>query len=413
MNSGTFSPAVDIGGYAPNLPTVSLNARRQVTTMIVLSVFLLFFQGFMVAPLLPRLAVVFGTTVDRASALVPAYTVPYGCICLVIGPVADRVGRARMLRWLVAIGVLMPLLTATASSLAHLLFWRVIAGIELGGIAPIGLAMIAQLYPYEERGRPVGWVFGAIAGGMAFGATCGPWLEPFLGWRGLFLLVAALDLALAIPMWRVLRSMPLPATVLPTLGPAGLVRAYLALLGSRKGGTLYGYVFCNGLFHSGVFSWLGVYFTQRYHLQSGELGLAMMGYGVPGFLLGPVVGRLADRWGRRGLIRGGLLLAACCALTLTAPLPVLGATAVTTALSAGFDLSHPLFSGMISSLDPVRTAQAMALNTFGVFVGFGLGSMLFGALYAAMGMTFALTAFGSFQLVLAALSWRLLHPSWR
>ncbi len=381
--------------------------------MVVLAVFLLFFQGFMVAPLLPRFASIFGTTVDHASILVPAYTVPYGCVCLIIGPVADRVGRARMLRLLMALSAILPLLTATSTSLTHLIGWRVLTGIELGGIAPIGLAMIAQMYPYEERGRPVGWVFGAIAGGMAFGATCGPWLEPLLGWRGLFLLVAALDLVVAVPMWRTLRAVP-PPTVLPeALGPLALVRAYQALLGSRKGGTLYGYVFANGLFHSGVFSWLGVYFTQRYHLSPRDLGLAMMGYGVPGFLLGPVIGRLADRWGRRWLIRGGLLLAACCALALAAPLPVIGATAAITCLSAGLDLSHPLFSGMISTLDPVRTAQAMALNTFGVFVGFGLGSLIFGAVYAATSMTVALVVFGVFQLTLAALSLRLLHPTWR
>ena len=60
---------------------------------------------------------------------------------------------------------------------------------------------------------------------------------------------------------------------------------YASLLGTRKGGTLYGYVFLNGVFHSGIFSWLGVFFTQRYHLKAGELGLAIMGYGVPGFLL--------------------------------------------------------------------------------------------------------------------------------
>lgn len=388
-------------------------ARARIATLIVMEVFLLFFQGFMVAPLLPRLAVVFGTTVDHASVLVPAYTLPYGCVCLVIGPVADRIGRARMLRWLVALGVVMPLLTVTASSLPGLVAWRVLTGLALGGIAPIGLAMIAQMFPYEERGRPVGWVFGAIAGGMAFGATFGPWLEPFLGWRGLFLLVGVLGLGVAIPMWRTLAAMPKPTVAPPTLTPRELVRAYGALLGTRRGATLYGYVFCNGLFHSGVFSWLGVYFTQRYHLHPGELGLAMMGYGIPGFLLGPVVGRLADRWGRRWLIRTGLFLAACCALLLTAPLPLIGATVVITALSAGFDLSHPLFSGMISALDPVRTAQAMALNTFGVFVGFGLGSLAFGALYAAMGMTVALTIFGCFQLVLAAASLKLIHFSWR
>ena len=92
---------------------------------------------------------------------------------------------------------------------------------------------------------------------------------------------------------------------------------------------------------------------------------------------------------------------------------MLAATAVITALSAGFDLSHPLFSGMISALDPVRTAQAMALNTFGVFVGFGLGSIAFGSLHAEIGMTSALAVFGGFQMVLAVASLKLIKESWR
>jgi len=387
--------------------------RGRLTTLIVLEIFLIFFQGFMVAPLLTRLSVVFGTSIDHASSLIPAYTLPYGCVCLLIGPVADRYGRSRVLAWLVATGGVVPVLTATATSMDTLLTWRVVAGLELGGIAPIALAMIAELYPYAERGRPVGWVFGAIAGGMALGATFGPWLEPALGWRGLFVMVGIADVAVAVPMWRTLRTWPRPAIVPPRVGPLGLIRAYLALLGTRRGATVYGYVFLNGAFHSGVFSWLGVYFTQRYHLESRQLGYALLGYGIPGFLLGPVVGRLADRYGRRWLIRAGLTLAGLCAIALSTSLPVLVATLAITALSFGFDLSHPLFSGMVSALDPVRIAQAMALNTFAIFVGFGLGSMAFGALYVSSGMVAALVTFGIAQLSIAAASLFLFDRTWR
>jgi MFS family permease len=49
---------------------------------------------------------------------------PYGCVCLLIGPVADRYGRARILGWLVALGVTLPMLTATATSMDALLVWR-------------------------------------------------------------------------------------------------------------------------------------------------------------------------------------------------------------------------------------------------------------------------------------------------
>ncbi len=387
------------------------NARERITRLLVLEIFFVFFLGFMIAPLLPRLVVAFGTDLPHASALIPAYTIPYGCVCLVIGPLADRLGRGRVLRWLLVGTVLLPALSATAGSIDSLIAWRVASGLALGGIAPIALALVAELYPYAERGRPVGWIFGAIAGGMALGASAGPWLEPFVGWRGLFLGVGGVNVLTALPLARALRSKPdVAATV---LGPAAVALNYVTLVSSRRGATVYGYVFLNGVFHSGVFSWLGVYFTQRYALESGRLGFALLGYGIPGFLLGPVVGRYADRFGRRWLIRGGLVLAGLCAFALTRSLPLLGATFTITLLSFGFDLTHPLFAGIVTTLDPVRTAQAMALNTFAIFVGLGVGSILFGLCYGGFGMVTALTVFGFAQLSIAVASFFVFDKSWR
>jgi predicted MFS family arabinose efflux permease len=70
------------------------------------------------------------------------------------------------------------------------------------------------------------------------------------------------------------------------------------------------------MFHSGVFTWLGLYFSERYHLGDEGIGLALLGYGVPGMLLGPIIGRVADRIGRKRIIPSGILIAALCGATL-------------------------------------------------------------------------------------------------
>jgi predicted MFS family arabinose efflux permease len=384
-------------------------SRTRVVQLLVALIFLIFFQGFMVAPLLPRFAIVFDTDLAHVGALIPAYMLPYGAVCLVIGAIADRHGVATVLRRLLIAAAILPALCATAGTIDQLIAWRIVTGLGIGGIAPLALATIAQLYPYEERGRPLGWMYGAIAGGMAVGATVGPLLEPWLTWRGLFIAIGAACALVAVLLSRALgrsSANPNPASI-PTL-----VRQYGRLVRTRRGATAYGYIFLNGVFHSGVFSWLGVYFTQRYDLAPREIGFALLGYGIPGFLLGPVIGRAADRVGRRPLILGGLVLAAICAFVLTASLPIIMATCVITLLSLGFDLTHPLFAGIVSSLDPARAAQAMALNTFAIFVGLGLGSLAFGGLYFAFGMTAALTIFGVLQLGLAVASVRL-HRGWR
>ncbi len=159
----------------------------------------------------------------------------------------------------------------------------------------------------------------------------------------------------------------------------------------------------NAIFYSGVFTWLGLYLSKRYGLGEIGIGLALLGYGVPGFLLEPVVGRAADRWGRRWLIPVGLALGAASAAILIPEQPLISAALVITGLSLGYDLTQPLLAGIVTSLDPERAGQAMGLNVFCLFMGFGLGSLVFGQMLT-WGFASALGWFGAVQLLLAVLS---------
>src|SRR3546814_8797618 len=144
-----------------------------------------------------------------------------------------------------------------------------------------------------------------MAGGMAFGSTFGAVLEPLLGWRGLFVLVAlaAVGVFVVLLLQRSLISSTRKA-VPETMGE--LFLGYRDLIGTPRGQRTYGYVFVNSIFHSGVFTWLGVYFEQRYGLGPVGIGVALLGYGIPGFLFGPLIGRAADRWGSARLLPLGL-----------------------------------------------------------------------------------------------------------
>src|SRR5260370_17764023 len=77
-----------------------------------------------------------------------------------------------------------------------------------------------------------------------------------------------------------------------------VLAGYRRLLASVRGLRTYAYVLVNAIFHSGVFTWLGLYFARRYGLGEAGIGLAILGYGIPGLLLGPAIGRAPDRWGR-------------------------------------------------------------------------------------------------------------------
>lgn len=357
--------------------TIDNSKRERLLRVLSGITFLIFFQAYMVAPMIPRLSTVFGVTAQRIGLLVPAYLIPYGVSTLFFGLLSDWIGRRRiMLASLAAFAVLTGL-TATAQSAEQMILWRLLTGFGASGVVPLALALIGHLFRYEERGRPLGWLFGAMAGGMAFGSTFGVLLEPAIGWRGVFLAVSVLGfvgLPLLKPYFRLLGERPPTRTI----RFQGLVAGYEHLLTSPRGQRTYAYVFLNAIFHSGVFTWLGLYFSRRYGLGELGIGLALLGYGVPGFLLGPVIGRAADRWGRRWLLPAGVGLAALSAALLIPQQSLAFAAIVVTILSLGYDMTQPLLAGIVTSLDPKRGGQAMGLNVFALFTGFGLGSLLFG-----------------------------------
>ncbi len=148
----------------------------------------------------------------------------------------------------------------------------------------------------------------------------------------------------------------------------------------------------NAIFHSGIYTWLGLYFVRRYGMGEIGIGLALLGYGVPGFVLGPFIGRAADRWGRRWLLPAGLVVAALSVACLIFDVPPLAAGLAVTTLSLGYDMTQPLFAGIVTSLDPRRGGQAMGLNVFFLFSGCGLGSLFFGEALS-MGFNLALAIF--------------------
>ena len=369
--------------------------RERLLWVLSVATFLIFFQAYMVAPLIPHLSAVFGVSDQAVGLAVPAYLIPYGVSTLFYGLLSDRIGRRRILLASLVGFVVLTGLTATARSATQLILWRLLTGLGASGVVPLGLALIGNLFPYEQRGRPLGWLFGAMAGGMAFGSTVGVILEPFVGWRMLFVGVAALGLVVVLLLRPYRDLLGDPSAGVP-LSVAEVFKGYRDLLTNPRGARTYFYVLLNAMFHSGVFTWLGVYFAERYTLGDIGIGLALLGYGLPGFLLGPVIGRAADRWGRRWLVPAGLAIGAVAAGALIPHVPLIAAALAVTALSLGYDMTQPLLAGIVTALGGKRAGQAMGLNVFTLFSGFGVGSLLFGYVLQ-WGFVPALAAFAAAQ----------------
>lgn len=392
-----------------NTTTFKTGNNTQDTTMlpvmvISLATFIIFFQGLMVAPLLPMLSVYFKTTIRHVSFIEPSYLLGYGLFTLFYAPLSDRLGRGKVIILSLLLFTLLTLATTLVHHINQMIFLRLLTGMGAAGVAPTTISWISDTYPYERRGHALGIFFGGMAGGTALGSSVGALFSSLIGWRWLFAGVAAAGLAITI-MIMVWRNWLFTTVRQPTTTPQPVLASFRAILSLKRARWGYGYVMFNGMFHSGVFAWLGYFFYKNYGLNEMQIGLALLGYGIPGLLLGPFLGKLADRYGRNRIIPLGILVGALAVLLLSQRFSLAGSCLLVTVLSLGFDLSHPLFAAIITTYSTNRGA-ATGLFAFFLFLGYGLGSLVL-SLIINIGLEKAFQLYGLCALVAGAMAIRI------
>jgi MFS family permease len=226
--------------------------------------FLVFYNNYMIAPLVPVLARGFGVHPDDLQWLVPGFSMLYGVATLVYGVMSDRFGRYPVLRVLLGFAAATTLALWFAMSARQLLLLRLLSAAGTGGIATIALSIVGDHYPFAVPGRPMGRMFGAIVAGMGLGSSLGPLLNPLLGWRNELRILA---LAFAVLSYWITRrynnKLRLPATDGSLWEYA---REYFLILDAPRGGRTLAFIFFNGAFHGGIVAWLAVFLTNRYRL---------------------------------------------------------------------------------------------------------------------------------------------------
>ncbi len=372
------------------------NDKVQLWVMATLA-FTVFYSNYMVAPLLPAFAKEFAVPASQLGWLIAGYLIPYGISTLIYGVVSDWWGRVRTLVALLCFATMTLLLLSCAESWRVLLIARILSGLGCGGIVTISLAIVGDRYPYAVQGRPLGRMFGGIAAGIGFGSTFGPMLNPLVGWRNEFRLLACVCGLGAVFVFNH-ACMAISAHRRPG-SLRRVLREYIIVLNTPRGGRTITFIFCNGAFHGGIFAWLGLLLTRRYHLHDAGIGLALAGYGLPGIFFGTTIGRWGDRYGRRYVVPVGFLWAAGSAFLLLPHSPRLAAAFAITALSVGFDATLPLMSSITTSLDPKHRGQITGFTTFANFLGMGVGALLFQHLIT-LGFNIALAIFASVQTLL-------------
>jgi AAHS family 4-hydroxybenzoate transporter-like MFS transporter len=107
---------------------------------------------------------------------------------LVFGPVADRIGRKKIIVLSTAAFGIGTLATVFAQDITSLLIIRFLTGLGLGGALPNAVALTSEFSPHRRRATMVMAMFVGFSVGAALGGLIAAALIPSFGWRSIFLI---------------------------------------------------------------------------------------------------------------------------------------------------------------------------------------------------------------------------------
>ena len=187
-----------------NIPSLSsqsaLTPRRELLLLLTLAgIQFTHIVDFMVMmPLGPQLVKLFGITDAQFGLLVSAYTFAAGASGLLASLYVDRFGRKKLLLSLYVLFALATLACALASSYSSLMAARIATGVFGGVLAALSQTIIADVIPFERRGRAMGIVMASFSLASVAGVPLGLFLAAHWNWHAPFYAIAAVCLVLAV-----------------------------------------------------------------------------------------------------------------------------------------------------------------------------------------------------------------------
>ncbi|MCY4653570.1 MAG: MFS transporter [Dehalococcoidia bacterium] len=365
---------------------------------------------------LPTIAQHFNADLSTAQWVVIAEGLAISALILPMGRLSDIIGRKTVYLSGLVIFAAAAILAAGSQSILMLIAFKAVQGFGAAMTQGTGMAMVTSVFPAEERGRGIGSHASVVGSGGVIGPVVGGFLITALDWRWLFYVNFLMAVAAIIVVVMVIKSQAFtqdtrnrtydfPGAALST---AVLLTFLLAVSnGARMGwGSpqiivaalgfvvfLVAFVWWElrapspmldmGLFRSKVFSigistnfmsFLGITsarFLMPFYLQAAlgytpaVVGIVLLPNAVSRIIMGPLSGRLSDRYGWRPFNIIGLLLSAT-GLFMLASLTVSSSVAL---VIAGI-LVQSVGSGLFQSPNSASIFSAADSSRHGVVAAF-------------------------------------------
>jgi len=280
-----------------------------------------FLNMYSTQPLLPLLRETFHASELEVSFTVSATILATALTAPIIGMIAERRGRKKVIVPSLFLLTIPTALVATSTSLRALIFWRFAQGLFVPGVIAVMLAYVNE----ERAGRGVGRAMSSYITGTVIGGFLGRFISGVVAthwhWRSAFLVLAALNLtgAVMVRVW-----LPPAKNFVRAEHLRQVLDHAKDHLRNRRLLANFGMGSAVLLAQVGCFTYANFYLAAApFRLNSAQLGSIFFVY-LLGVVITPQSGRFLDRFGfRHTAVLYCTMMIAGLLLTLVKSVPVI------------------------------------------------------------------------------------------
>jgi MFS family permease len=336
-----------------------------------------FFVAFQLLPVFPLRIEALGGSKTLSGAYLTVYTLASALSAPLMGTIADRVGRKRMLIAASSLFIAFSLLYAVVTPIPALLVIGVVHGSLWSAILASSSAIMTEIIPVSRRTQ--GLAFWGLASTAAIAIAPAVGIEVYrrIGWTGLCLEMAVVSAVMALWATRLPAHVPQHGANPPSLAKAWDWSVISTALSFSTIAIGYG----------GVTSYVAMLSIER-HIHPPSLFFTVSAISIA--VIRMTASHLGDRYGTRAILFPAFAAIPVAFVLLayaqTRAQLVVAAIVFGVAMGSAF----PAFmSFLVGSTDEKNRAR-----TFGSFVlafdtGIGLGSLIMGAIAERRGLGFA------------------------
>ena len=337
-----------------------------------------------VDPVVPKIAADLSIDVKTAALLSSAFTFPYALMQPALGTIADFFGKTRLMNASLALVVTTTLVSAFISSFPWLVGLRIAAGVCAGGIFPVGVAIVGDLVPVQERQVAIGRLLAVGLTGNLIGAVISGVVGDLFGWRGVFFSIGGFGLAVAVVAFFAFRGMtvakPKPFKL------AAAVAGFRGVLADPRAKICFGSVFFEGIVIHGMFPYVALLLLAAGQTHSSYAGIVIGGFGFGGIVFSLMLPFLVARLSERQLMLSGTAGAAVAFMLIALALQWYVQAAVFMMFGLGFYMLHNCIQVHVTDLTQTARGAALSMHSSAFFSGQAIGPIYYGYAFSHWGV---------------------------